>query len=305
MPSTTKLDVEYHPVDVEDTSARLLRSSEQHSRDPLNEVDWDAPVSDLHGLIPEASTLYGTPIWDRMTESERAKLTRLEMASIMQTGIWFEMILQEILLREQYRSRYHSREFQWSIQEIREECAHTMMFARASEKLAGQTFLPSRTVMELGRFYKNTAWGALGYVGILIAEEVLDVLQRAAMHDERVDPLVRLTSDIHVFEESRHMKFARAEIKDHMNRHPSRAYRVPASLVAASVGGMIVSSLVSPEVYSSAGLDRDEATMWARRNVNHRLWLASASRNLMDFVDRVGLAQRPSIPLYRKSGLLF
>ena len=49
------------------------------------------------------------------------------------------------------------------------------------------------------------------YAAILVAEEVLDVMQRDWMRDERVVPFVRTINNIHVVEESRHMKFAREE----------------------------------------------------------------------------------------------
>lgn len=289
---------------VDDVSGRLLRSADKHSRDPKTEIDWDAPVSDQFGLVPETSTLYGTPLWESMTHEERTRLTRYEMASVMQTGIWFEMILQEILLREQYRGRYHGHEFQWTIQEIMEECSHTLMFARASEKLAGRTFRPDRLTMEMGRLHKNVAFGAIGYAGILIAEEVLDIAQRAAMRDDRVDPLVRKTSEIHVFEEARHISFARAEMREDMARHTSAAYRIPASISTALTAQVILGSLVSPEVYSAAGLDTREAVRQARANPNFQQWLLGASEKLIAFIEEVGLAHPISHGLYRAAGIM-
>ena len=45
-----------------------------------------------------------------------------------------------------------------------------------------------------------------------MAEEILDIFQRDLMKDERVQPLTRATSQIHVVEEARHMRFAREEV---------------------------------------------------------------------------------------------
>ena len=50
------------------------------------------------------------------------------------------------------------------------------------------------------------------FAAILVAEEVLDVLQREAAADERVQPLVRMVSRIHVVEEARHVRYAREEL---------------------------------------------------------------------------------------------
>src|SRR6185312_948766 len=90
------------------------------------------------------------------------------------------------------------------------------MFARGTAKLNAPAYRPSRKVMELGRFYKTVASGEAAYAAILVAEEVLDVMQRDWMRDERVAPFVRTINNIHVDEESRHMKFARDEVIQNM-----------------------------------------------------------------------------------------
>lgn len=74
-------------ITVEESSTRLLKSAAKLSRIPDEEIDWSAPVEeDLYGLSPEHSTLFGTPLWLEMSDAQRKKLTRLEMASIMQPG---------------------------------------------------------------------------------------------------------------------------------------------------------------------------------------------------------------------------
>ena len=47
--------------------------------------------------------------------------------------------------------------------------------------------------------------------GTMYVEEILDGLQRQAMDDESVQPLVRQVSRIHVIEEARHISYAREE----------------------------------------------------------------------------------------------
>ena len=107
----------------EDVSARLLSSAAQLSYDPQTEVDWDAPLDPAqHGLNPEWSTLYGTALWDEMTPEQRVTLTRHEVASIMSTGIWFEMILQQMVLRDQYAGSVATSDFRFALTEVADEC---------------------------------------------------------------------------------------------------------------------------------------------------------------------------------------
>ena len=50
------------------------------------------------------------------------------------------------------------------------------------------------------------------WAGTLVAEELLDRLQREGMADERLQPLTRMVARIHVIEEARHVRFAREEL---------------------------------------------------------------------------------------------
>ena len=220
-------------VGMPDVSNRLLESAQRLSYDPEVEVDWDAPLGDtLYGLNPEWSTLYGTPLWDEMTQAQRVTLTRHEVASIMSTGIWFEMILQQMILRAEYAKDHSSTAFRFALTEIADECRHSNMFAKACVKLGATGYRPRRAALELGRGYKTLAHGETAYAAILVAEEVLDVMQRDWMRGEDVLPMVRTTSQIHVVEESRHMKFARQEIRDHLVG-ASRARRYASGIVIA------------------------------------------------------------------------
>ncbi|WP_442817239.1 diiron oxygenase [Streptomyces sp. NBC_01216] len=200
-----------------EVARRLLDSAARLSYDPVTEVDWDTPLDkDFHGASPEWSTLYGTAYWSELTEPQRRELTRQEAASVASTGIWFEMILQQMVLRDIYGKDPTQPRFQWALTEIADECRHSVMFARGAAKLGAPAYRPRRAVVELGRVFKTLAFGESAYASILVAEEVLDVMQRDWMRDERVAPFVRTINNIHVVEESRHMKFARDETRNHL-----------------------------------------------------------------------------------------
>jgi hypothetical protein len=283
---------------------RLLASSAELSYDPLVEVDWDAPLDpSFHGASPEWSTLYGTPYWNELSESQRAELTRQESASVACTGIWFELILQQMMLREIYAMDRSSAEFQWALTEIADECRHSIMFARATAKLNAPAYLPSRKVMELGRFYKTFVSGEAAYAAILVAEEVLDVMQRDWMRDERVAPFVRTINNIHVVEESRHMKFARDEVIQKMATAGPIRRHASALLVASSAFHM-VTSMVSPRAYAEAGLDVARAKREAAGNEHYKSMLRSSCRGLMEFLHSAGLLTKPAVALYKRANLL-
>jgi hypothetical protein len=283
---------------------RLLRSSETLSYDPVREVDWESPLdTDFYGMSPEWCSLYGTAYWGEMTPEQRRELTRQEAASVASTGIWFEMILQQMVLRDFYAKDPTDPAFQWALTEIADECRHSIMFARGAEKLRAPAYRPKRLAVELGRVLKTVAVGEAAYAAILVAEEVLDVMQRDWMRDERVVPFVRTINNIHVVEESRHMKFARDETRERLRGAGWLRRQANAVLVATSAY-FIVTSLVNDDVYPNAGLDRKRALREAKANEHHKALLRSSCSGLMEFLNSCGLLTNASLFFYKRANLI-
>ena len=293
-----------HPLpDAEKTALRLLKSSERHSFDPTVDVDWDAPLVDgLWFNPPEQSPLYGTALWEQMSEEQRVQLTKHEVASVAATGLWFEMILMQMLLRAAYDQDPTRRHTQYALTEIGDECRHSVMFGRLVERLGCPPYRRSRTVHELGRFFKATSDGPVTYAGALFAEEVLDALQRVAMDDERVQPLVRTVSRIHVVEEARHVRYAREESVRQWARL-SRHRRLASGAYLSFVSAHILGALIAPGVYSAVGLDPAEARRQAAANEHWRETRRQAARKTLGFYEEIG-ALEGGRPLYRRLGLL-
>jgi hypothetical protein len=292
------------PVDRQELSARLLGSAARTSYDPVVDIDWDAPIPrDLYGLSPEWSTLYGTPLWDRLTEAERITLTTHEMCSISGVGIWFECLLMQLVLRDVYGEDPAQPHVQWALTEIADECRHSVMFARTAQKLGVPSYQPPPSILKLGKVFAAKGDGASAYAAILVAEEILDIFQRDLMKDERVLPIIRAGSQIHVVEEARHMRFAREEIARRapgLNALQRRKHRT----VVASVAAVIADNLVQPQVYAAVGLDPAKAKAAARANEHHRAKLRGAAAGLVEFLRDVGLIGGPTELLWRRSGLL-
>ena len=103
----------------ESVAQRLLRSSLDHSYEPAIDVDWDAPlVEGRYGISPERCSLYGTPLWEGLTEQQRHTLTVHEICSIAQVGLWFEMILMQMLVRYSYDRDPRTGHVQYALTEI-------------------------------------------------------------------------------------------------------------------------------------------------------------------------------------------
>jgi hypothetical protein len=304
MPRPTTPQSARRPVDRQEMSRRLLGSAAKRSYDPVVDIDWAAPIpADLYGLSPEWSTLYGTPLWDSLDHEQRVTLTIHEYCSISGVGIWFECLLMQLMLRDIYGDDPAQPHVQWALTEIADECRHSVMFARTAEKFGAPSYRPPPSILRLGKAFAAKGDGPSAYAAILVAEEILDIFQRDLMKDERVQPLTRATSQIHVVEEARHMRFAREEIT---RRTPSlstwqlRKHRT----VVASVAAIVAENLVQPQVYASVGLDPVEARAAARANSHYGDKLRAASAGLVDFLRGEGLVGGASELLWKRARLV-
>ncbi|HNA98514.1 MAG TPA: diiron oxygenase, partial [Marmoricola sp.] len=185
---------------------RLLNSSARHSYDPLVDIDWNAPVpQDKWGMLPKRMSLYGTDLWDSLTEEQRLTLSWHEVASISSVGIWFEVILMQMMLRDLYDDDPKSMHMHYALTEVADECRHSTMFGKAIDHFGVPAYGPPPAIFKLGRLFTKIVRGPSSYGAILVAEEILDSWQREMLHDESIQPVVRMVSKIHVLEEARHM----------------------------------------------------------------------------------------------------
>jgi hypothetical protein len=118
-----------------------------------------------------------------------------------------------------------------------------------------------------------------------------------------VVPFVRTINNIHVVEESRHMKFAREETRERLEG-AGWLRRQSTGLVVAIASYFIVTSMVNGKVYENAGLDGKRARREAKANEHHKSMLRSSCSGLMEFLHSAGLLTRASLWFYQRANLI-
>jgi hypothetical protein len=290
--------------DREATAERLLRSSLDHSYEPSIDVDWEAPlVEGAWGIPPHRVSLYGTELWEGLSEEQRCTLSVHELCSISRIGIWFEMILMQMLLRYSYDRDPRRPHIQYALVEIADECRHSVMFAKMAERYGVPDYAPRRMTHELGRLFKTIATGPAMFAGTLFVEEILDQLQREAMRDETVQPLTRMVNKIHVTEEARHVRYAREELTRIMPR-TNAAQRTVARYLAARIAFVVARNLIHRDVYRSVGIDPVVGHRAALANPHHQEMLRWSARKLVPFLREQGVIGGPTEILWRKAHLI-
>lgn len=268
---------------------RLLKSSARQSYDPDVDIDWNAPaVPGLWWMQPERMSLYGTPLWDRLTEEQRITLSQHEIASIASVGLWFELVLMQLLLKDAYRNDPTAARTHYVLTEVADECRHSTMFGRAIGTFGVPAYGPRASALKLGKAIPSVLRGAGAYASTLIGEEPVDRWQRDMMNDERIQPLVRMVSRIHVVEEARHVTFARDELEKSLVGISKRELKWH-QYVAAQAAYVTMRSLVHPDVYKSVGIDPREGRHAALGNPHYRETVAWMGEKMVPYLTEQGM----------------
>jgi hypothetical protein len=283
-------------------AAKLVTASERLSFDPFVEVDWSVPMhDDTYYLPPEFLPLYGTAVWDSMSQVERYEYSRHELAALCSAGIWFENILMHLLMKDLYDLPADDGVHRYLLTETADECRHSSMFGEVVRRAGTPAYEVNKWLRHAGRFLKATSRGPEAYLAMLAAEELLDVTNRATMKDERVHPISRRVAKIHVMEEARHVSYARAYATEVW---PTLSWvrRAMAMLRTPFIVRAITDALVNREVYDELGIEG--GARLARANPNHRARIVRDLGKLTGFLEELGVINPVTRPLWRVLGLV-
>ncbi|WP_347955973.1 AurF N-oxygenase family protein [Gordonia aichiensis] len=284
---------------------RLLKSSTNRSYDPVIDIDFEAPlVEGKYFLPPRVVTLYGTPVWESMTEDQRIELSRQEMANILSVGIWFENLLNRALLNRLMRTDPAAATTHYSLTEMGDECRHMTMFGKTIERSGARAYTMRRWQRAVMHMLPLVMRGTLMWVITLVGEELFDALQREIRSDPELQPMVARVMQIHVTEEARHIGFARDAI---VRRGPVRSrFETVVSANLHGLGAPIFRRLfTTPEMYRRAGFDDPAKTaMIARSNPNFHESQVMSFEPLATFLKKNGLMGPFAAWMWRRSGFL-
>ncbi|WP_326699797.1 diiron oxygenase [Streptomyces sp. NBC_01754] len=290
--------------DREQVAARLLEASAKHSFDPDTDLDWDAGVEDGKWFWPpELVSLYDTPLWRKMSEEQRMELARHEAASLASLGIWFEIILIQLLVRHIYDKPVTSDHVRYALTEIADECRHSMMFGRMIGWSGSPTYPVPRAYHNAARVLKTVSTTPGSFAATLLGEEILDWMQRLTFPDERVQTLVRGVTRIHVVEEARHVRYAREELRRQMVTAPAWERRMT-RLSCGEAARVFSVCFINPRVYENVGLDRREAVAQVKASGHRAEVMQTGAKRLTDFFDDIGVLNGVGRRMWKSSGLL-
>ena len=280
----------------------IIDASHRKSFDPYKEIDWSVPFDYSYFYMPQDMvSLYGTPLWDRMTREQRVKLSMHEACSALATSIWFENQLSFKLIDYLIDFSPLDPHFYWMQIEVADECRHSMMFGEAIKRCDVPWYKPRFSAL-IAFFTKYLTSRAGMMLSALAAEDVTGYLNSRTAQDPECHPVMRELSKIHIIEEARHRGYARQYLRQNwphigkFRRSMARRYGLLSTLT-------IIWQLVHPDIYKNLGLP-PEALKMARNNPHRARIRRAMSAELVEFLTEIEIVDERVAKKWRAAGLM-
>src|SRR5918994_1649856 len=273
--------------------ARLSTASVCKLLEPEELFDWDS-LGDGQVVGDELLTTSGLDL--DLAVATKARLSREEVAAMLQMGIRFEAVLNAgFALRIAESHDVVDARITYMLHEIAEETRHQRAFIRLIEELEPKAVNPvSRGAVErflqfnIRRFIKMPAFLL---VLVLAGEEIPDLLQKLASEHPDTDPLLAAVNRYHRQEEARHLSYARATLPElYADAGWAERWRV---LHAAPAGiSQLFGTFVHPGVYETVGLPAMRTWRAVNKLPQRRALRYEATRGVLGALIDGGIIQR-------------
>ncbi|HUY63441.1 MAG TPA: diiron oxygenase [Acidimicrobiales bacterium] len=290
---------------------RLSHQSVVKHFDAYADVAWDDPAmaidpDDQRWALPDTDPLSATEWYQSQDPSVRSRIGLHRIAVNMKVGLQFESILKRGLLEYASKLPNGSPEFRYAYHEVIEEAHHSLMFQefvnRCGLSVPGMPWhmeIGSRRVVKLGRRFPE-----LFFLFVLGGEDPIDHVQRQALRQDDVHPLLERIMRIHVTEEARHLSFARHYLKRQVPRLGWFKRQVLAVQAPFILGQMAAQMLMPPAVVvRTYGIPRSVVRAAYRSDPRSRQFVRDSLRKVRQLCTELGLVTPLSLLVWRAFGI--
>jgi P-aminobenzoate N-oxygenase AurF len=271
-------------VNFEEIAARLVQISKAKPLLPETYVPWHIPITLTTLFMPEKMvSLYGHPLWDRLTPQQQIELGRLEMVQVMYSYGWSETLACHFFNRHLLSLNSNTVEYKFLIRELIEEYRHQEMFGMAVEKLERTPVLPTGMHRFFARLTSGYMPAPMVFMSVLSVELLADIYAKHIRKDERIYEVLRKVSELHHIEEGRHILYTEMWLKkytDQANFFKKTLY----SLVVLSNVYFMRTLYVQKAFFEQIGCENPEMYYREARKQHAKQFVDYALGETIDFV---------------------
>lgn len=276
-----------------DLAVRLTKQSRDQFWNVYTEFDWPEELdADRYCMKPELISIYGTPLWDELSEEKRKRLSLYEIANFFSLTLQGERPLVAGLSDRLYSKRLTAEATEYLHHFIDEENKHMIMFGIFLNKYVGKVY-PEKKIA-LGREYRDKGEEELAFFcKVMVVEELGDYYNVKMMLDDEIEPIVKQVNWVHHRDESRHLGFGRRHLTELAEHWVPRWDDETRDGFASWLGQYVKSSwndFYNPAMYKDAGIGKGyeirRMALGHPATAEHR---QKASKKLLNIFVRLGL----------------
>jgi hypothetical protein len=243
---------------IADLARRLSKISVQRAWSPYTSFDWPESLDPTahHYMSPELTSLYGTPLYDGLSDTERKRLSFYEVNNFFSLVLLGERPLISGMTDRMYTKQTMGEVTEYLHHFVEEENRHMVIFSTFCNRYLGRIYPEKKMVVE--REYAKGEKDIAFFCKVLIVEEIGDYYNHAMKNDERIHPLVRQINDYHQKDEARHLGFGRAWTAELFAKHSAEWSPDTLTSFRKWLTDYLKSQwadFYNPAVYKDAGLD--------------------------------------------------
>jgi hypothetical protein len=208
------------PEPKKDNIRKLVQASHRSFMDVDGVLPWSDGID--QSKSPKAartSWVYGTPVWDKLTEGQRHELLWKETARDVSMFIWLEQTLPPLYVGyvNTYPHGLSPEIYEYLMIFSKEEIVHTLMFRRYMAIARLPLFTPPSGPYTALLSKLPVLHPAIGILWTLTLEWAAELVAMSGTQEPEVEALTRKMFHEHHVEEVRHITFGRRIIENFFN----------------------------------------------------------------------------------------
>ncbi len=249
----------------------------------LDKVNWYT--------APELMTLFGQPEWKELSETQKKLLSFYEAVNFYSLNINGEKALIEGLAKRLYDENRPSEHSRYIHHFLDEENKHMTFFGTFCMKYAGKVYQDRKFHFE--REYLDGEEEFLFFLKVFIFEEIADYFNVKMSHDERLVETARMINYYHHVDESRHLAFGRAHLKEVWDQFSGSWGAEYRAALSEYIGQYIQSTwreYYNPDVYVDAGIENPyDVSERVYQSETAKTFRREVSENLVSYMKKCGI----------------
>lgn len=267
----------------------LYQKGKDKQWDQVSRIDWSLEVDpyDALGLPEETNAIFGTPIWDKLSDQQKKELNRHHASwqfSQFLHGEQGAMICAARIVESvpDLDSKFYA------ATQTMDEARHAETYARFLQEKIGMVYPINDNLSKLLEETLNDSRWDMPYLGMQVLIEGLALAAFGMLRDITTKPLPKQILAYVMQDEARHVAFGRLALKD-AYKELSTAERDEREEFVVEACYLMRDRIRGKEVWGTVGLDEDECDGYVDSSEFMQLFRNQLFTRIVPIVKDIGL----------------